>query len=48
MLDFLVRNNRSLVNINQLLVRKKREKILVRYSHYLNWDKTKKNSHQNH
>ena len=41
--DFLVRNNRSLVIINRSLVRKNREKILVRYSD-LNRDKTKKNS----
>ena len=40
--DFLVRNNRSLVIINRSLVRKNREKILVRYSD-LNQDKTKKN-----
>ena len=30
--DFLVRNNRSLVIINRSLVRKNREKILLRYS----------------
>ena len=40
--DFLVRNNRSLVIINRSLVRKNREKILVRYSD-LNRDKTRKN-----
>ena len=41
--DFLVRNNRSLVIINQSLVRKNWEKILVRYSD-LHRDKTEKNS----
>ena len=43
MSDFLVRNNRSLIIINRSLVRKKREKILVRYGD-LNQDKTNKNS----
>ena len=43
MSDFLVRNNRSLVIINRFLVRKKREKIFVRYGD-LNQDKTNKNS----
>ena len=41
--DFLVRNNQSLVIINQSLVRKNREKILGRYGD-INQDKTKKNS----
>ena len=41
--DFLVINNRSLFIINRLLVRKKREKVLVRYGD-LNRDKTKKTS----